>query len=309
MNLSARVLLGPALYFYACAAMSPDRQLSRRAILFALSGPVLVVVAMLPFIFGLSSQEKLALADPATRNPEHWKIAIFICSTAMLIFMLFTSAYLLAALRLHQQHRRQLMERFSAIEQRSLDWFRPVLILWGFAWLFFGLEYILNFMGWRWFGSGVVLPLLEILILVAFTQKALQQPALDDSEKVSHKPEPARVAALKSEQMQQVADKLDKVMKDEKLFLGEDLSLNRISGAISVSENHISETLSKHLKTNFFKYVHGHRIEAAKALLISSDKLVSTIGFEVGFNTKSTFNAAFKKSTELTPTAFRQQQL
>ena len=83
-------------------------------------------------------------------------------------------------------------------------------------------------MGWRWFGSGVVLPLLEILILVAFTQKALRQPALEDSEKVSHKPEPARVAALKSEQMQQVADKLDKVMKDEKLFLEEDLSLNRL---------------------------------------------------------------------------------
>lgn len=52
--------------------------------------------------------------------------------------------------------------------------------------------------------------------------------------------------------MQKVADKLDKVMKDEKLFLGEDLSLNRLSGAISVSENHISETLSQHLKTNFF---------------------------------------------------------
>lgn len=85
----------------------------------------------------------------------------------------------------------------------------------------------------------------------------------------------------------------------------EDLSLKRLSEATEVSENHISETLSQHLQTNFFRYVNGYRIELAKRLLATTSKNVSTIAYDVGFNSKSTFNSAFKRSSGMTPTAFR----
>ena len=46
-----RVLLGPALYFYAHAMMSPDKAIDKRLYALALSGPILVILAMLPFLF------------------------------------------------------------------------------------------------------------------------------------------------------------------------------------------------------------------------------------------------------------------
>ena len=303
-----RVLLGPALYFYAIATMSPKGIISIRNYATAALGPLLVMLAMAPFALGLSSEEKLALADPLTRDPENFKLALLACSSAMSIFAVFTGIYLFAALKLHRRHRAQLMVRFSAIEQRSLDWFKVMLLLWGCTWLMFVIEYITVFMGWRWFGTGIVLPLIEAPVLMTFAYLALNQSVLKESDKAEPEKCQPREATLDEKKMVLIASALKKVMCDEKLFLEEDLSLNRLSTAISISENNISETLSQHLNTNFFHFVNGFRIEEAKSLLLNSDSLVSTIAFDVGFNTKSTFNTAFKKITGMTPTAFRKQQ-
>lgn len=302
-----RVLLGPALYFYAYATMSANRTLPKRDYVIAMLGPVLVIFAMAPFALGLSSAEKLALANPLTRDPENYKLALLACSSAMLIFIVFTGAYLIAALKLHQRHRSQLMERFAAIEQRSLDWFKIVLILWGCTWLMYALEFITVFMNLHWFGSGVVLPILEALVLMAFAYLALNQTVLIESDRGSPQASNTRAAALSIEKMELIAGKLNKEMAANKLFMEEDLSLNRLSLAISVSENHISETLSQYLNTNFFHFVNGFRIEEAKQLLQNTGSLVSTITFEVGFNSKSTFNTAFKKSLGITPSSYRKQ--
>ena len=303
-----RTLLGPALYFYAFATMSPDKQLPSRAYGIALLGPLLVILVMLPFVFGMSAEQKLALATPETRDPELWKIAVTTCLAAMLIFIIFTGTYLAATLRMHAKHREQLMERFSSIEKRSMDWFKIVLLLWGGTWILFASEYTIGFLGQRWFGTGIVLPLFEAVVLLLFTHLALNQPVLADSDK--GEPEAnidKRTPSLPEQRMEEIADALNDAMTKEQLFMEDDLSLNRLSEAVSVSENHISETLSQYLNTNFFNFVNSYRIQAAKAQLQNTDKQVSTIAYDVGFNSKSTFNAAFKKIVGDTPTSFRKQ--
>ena len=309
LSLPVRVLLGPALYFYAFATMSPDKNLPVKAYFIALSGPILVFVAMIPFLFGSSPAEKLALADPATRDPALWKIAVFTCAFAMLIFVLFTATYLFVTLRLHSQHRQQLMDRFSSIELRSMDWFKKVLLLWGVAWLMFAVEFTTGFLGLRWFGSGIVLPVLEAFILLLFAHLAIRQPLLKEADRSKPRDHQARAAALSAERMREIAKRLQSTMVQEALFLDEDLSLKRLSDAVSVSENHISETLSQHLKTNFFHFVNNYRIDAAKKLLLNTDKQVTTVAYEVGFKSKSTFNTAFKRSLDTTPSAFRKQPI
>ncbi len=304
-HLPFKVLLGPALYFYAHATMSPDKAIDKRMSFWALSGPVIVVLAMLPFIFMISPAEKLALASPSTRDPELWKIAIFTCSFTTFVFILYTFVYLAMALKLHESHRQQLMERYSNIEQRSLDWFQPVLLIWGVAWLMYAVEFTLGALRWFWFGSGVVLPILETVVLAIFIQKALSQKTLKASEKGLPRESQARTALLSSEKMQAIASKLEHVMKEDKLFLKDNLSLNKLSESISETENHISETLSQFLHTKFFQFVNGFRVEEAKQALQDRDKLITTIAFDVGFNSKSTFNTAFKNVVGHSPSAYR----
>lgn len=309
MQFPLRVLLGPALYFYAHATMSPEKSLPVKSYLLALLGPAIVITAMLPFILTITPEEKLAMADPATRDPELFKIAVYTCLFSMFAFVAFTSIYFVATFKLQKRHREQLMERFSSIEKRSMDWFKRVLIIWGVVWSLFALEYTLSFFGVKWFGSGFVMPLLEAAALMTFSHYALKQPVLADTEKAEPEDNPPRTSLLEVSQMAVIAEELQLAMQKDTLYLEEELSLKRLSDSVSVSENHISETLSQFLKTNFFQFVNSYRIEEAKKLLINSNKNVSNIAFEVGFNSKSTFNAAFKRFTNLTPSAFRAQEL
>lgn len=306
-HLPIRMLLGPALYFFAFATMSPEKALPTKVYLMALLGPLVVILGMLPFIFGITAEEKLALANPVTRDPDLWKIALFTCLFSMLAFIVFTGLYLAAAFRLQTQHRLQLMERFSDIEKRSMDWFKVILILWGSVWLAFTLDFGLGFLGWKWFGDGIVLPIFEALVLMIFCHFALRQKVLSDADKGSPKLNITRITSLASDKMEQIAQKLKDAMIKDELFLEDDLSLKRLSDAISVSENHISETLSQCLETNFFQFVNNYRVEQAMFLLTTSNKNVSEIAFEVGFNSKSTFNTAFKKAAGATPTMYRNE--
>lgn len=307
MQFPLRVLLGPALYFYAHATMSPEKSLPAKSYLIALLGPVIVITAMLPFILTISPEEKLAMADPATRDPELFKIAVYTCLFSMFAFITFTSVYFAVTFKLQNQHRKQLMERFSSIEKRSMDWFKRVLIIWGIVWSLFALEYTLSFFGVKWFGSGFVMPILEATALMTFSHYALKQPILKDAEKAKAKEVQPRTRLLDLSQMELIAKELKLAMQNDALYLEEELSLKRLSDAVSVSENHISETLSQYLKTNFFQFVNSYRVEEAKKLLTNSDKNVSSIAYDVGFNSKSTFNAAFKRMTNLTPSAYRNQ--
>ncbi|GEA11965.1 AraC family transcriptional regulator [Alteromonas sp. KUL49] len=305
-QLPIRMLLGPALYFYALEAMTTGSNISKKSYALAFFGPVLVIIGTLPFVLGISPDEKLALANPATRDPELWRIAKLTCLFSAVTFIVFTFAYLFAALKLHSQHRNQLMDKYSAIEQRAMEWLRVMMILWGLVWVMYTANYVATFTGIKWLSLGVVLPVLELLILVAFTNLALKQVVLTDAEKVdpTAKPQP-RVSVISVEKMEEIAHKLRASMEVDELFKDEDLSLNRLSIEISISENYISETLSQCLHTNFFQFVNGYRIDEAKQLLLNSDMLVSSIAYEVGFKSKSTFNSAFKKLVGSTPTAFK----
>lgn len=306
-QLPIRMLLGPALYFYAYAAMSPNNKLSIGSYLLALSGPLIVLMLMIPFIFNMSPAQKLALADPATRDPELWKIALYTCLASAIAFIAFTFAYLIAAFKVQSKYRRQLLDKYSEIEQRSMDWFKVVLILWGSAWLIYTANYTASFLGIRFWGIGAVLPIFELIILVIFTHLAINQVTVGVSERGEPEPPKERPTIISTERMRQVAENLASVMVERELFKNEDLSLSALSKSISVSENHISETLSQFMQTNFFQFVNSYRVDEAKKLLNSSDMLVTSIAYEVGFKSKSTFNSAFKKMVGTTPTAFKTQ--
>ena len=303
-----RVLLGAALFGYAHATMSPDKTIDNRLKAIALSGPVVVLIVMLPFIFHISPSEKLALATPETRDPELWQIAVLTCLSTTAIFIIYTLLFLGLALKLHNRHRQQLMERFSSIQQRSVDWFKPVLFLWGAVWLMYAVEFSLKALGLPLGVFSEALLVLEVVALALFINKALNQKQLSNADKgVPQTSKAERSRLLDESQMAVIATKLQSCMLKDKLYLEEDLSLNRLSSAITESENHISETLSQFLHTNFFQFVNGYRVEAAKQLLKDKSKLVTTVAFDVGFNSKSTFNSAFKKAVGHSPTAYRKQ--
>ena len=70
----------------------------------------------------------------------------------------------------------------------------------------------------------------------------------------------------------------------------------------------LSVLINHHLNQHFFDFINEYRIQKAMQILKNPSKKKLTILeilYEVGFNSKSSFNTAFKKHTNQTPTEFR----
>ena len=97
-------------------------------------------------------------------------------------------------------------------------------------------------------------------------------------------------------------------MSEKKPYLENELTLAKLAEMLSVPQHHLSQILNEKLNQNFFDFVNNYRIQEAKKLLVSPDGGLLTIlaiAEEVGFNSKSAFNNAFKKVTNTTPSEFR----
>lgn len=109
----------------------------------------------------------------------------------------------------------------------------------------------------------------------------------------------------------QIENKLNKMMKSEKLFLNPELSILELAESISIPSYQLSYVLNEHMKQSFYNYINGLRIEEAKHQLINPENdqfTILAISLDVGFKSKTTFNSVFKKSTGITPSAYRQSK-
>ncbi|MCZ6899895.1 MAG: helix-turn-helix domain-containing protein, partial [Bacteroidetes bacterium] len=76
----------------------------------------------------------------------------------------------------------------------------------------------------------------------------------------------------------------------------------------NIPSHHLSQVINDRIGLNFFDFVNSYRIKEATRLLSDSQKSEYTIielAYESGFNSKSTFNSAFKRFAGSTPTEFR----
>ena len=97
-------------------------------------------------------------------------------------------------------------------------------------------------------------------------------------------------------------------MSVENIYKDFDLTLEGLALMMSITPHQLSQFMNERLNTNFRNYINSYRIEEAKKILISdTGKNILTICYDVGFNSKSTFNLCFKKYTNRTPSEFRQE--
>jgi AraC-like DNA-binding protein len=75
-----------------------------------------------------------------------------------------------------------------------------------------------------------------------------------------------------------------------------------------VTPHQLSEILNERLNMNFSSYLNGFRVREAERLLVKrGDRSIIEIAFEVGFNSKASFNNHFLKQTGLTPSEYRKR--
>jgi AraC-like DNA-binding protein len=114
-------------------------------------------------------------------------------------------------------------------------------------------------------------------------------------------------SGLSKEDSQTHLDRLQNFMKVEQPYINGKLSLKELAEPLDVSQNHLSQVINENLNKNFFDFVNGYRVDLVKEkMLDSSNKNITLLGiaYDSGFNSKSSFNSVFKKSTGLTPSQY-----
>lgn len=115
-------------------------------------------------------------------------------------------------------------------------------------------------------------------------------------------------SSLQEQDKQGIAERLKKWMEEEKPYLQSSFSLQSLAKQLKVQPHHLTQTLNENLGLTFFELAAQHRIAEAQRLLqdpATRDLTIEDIAERVGYLSKSAFNAAFKKQTGMTPTAWR----
>lgn len=119
-------------------------------------------------------------------------------------------------------------------------------------------------------------------------------------------------AELPDDVSKEILSLLENLMSTRYLYRESDLRLEKLASETGTSRHHLSQVINNRLGMNFFEYINSLRITEAMELLKDKGKSRLTIievAYQVGFNNKVSFNAAFKKQTGVTPTEYRKQHL
>ena len=136
--------------------------------------------------------------------------------------------------------------------------------------------------------------------------KALRQPMIFSDIIVDSKT--IKRNNLSKNMLESYTVKLNEYMEKEKPYLDPNLTLMDLSEKTGIPYRSLSEVINLSLNKNFYDYINEYRIiESTKILLDKESKFktILEVLYNVGYNSKSSFNTAFKKHTGLTPTEYK----
>ena len=294
-------LFGPLFYFYVKELTAGQFKFTKKDILHLVPF-ILLIIYKLPFFFK-STGEKLASIRGAGSLDENLVILI--------IQIIHLFIYLFFVKRLLNEYENRIKSAMSSLDKINLRWItigmNSFLVIFGIMTIFIML-----------FISGInaysiyvtVVPLMVSIIILAIGYFGLTQPIIIPPEIEYNKVKKYEKSSLTSENSEKYLNKLLTMMEVEKPHLNNDLTLQKLSESLSISQHHLSQIINEKLNQNFFDFINSYRIEEAKILLLDKRGELLTIlaiAEEVGFNSKSAFNIAFKKYTSMTPTQFKKQ--
>ncbi len=77
------------------------------------------------------------------------------------------------------------------------------------------------------------------------------------------------------------------------------------ASGLNLSPNYLSDLLNKYTGKTTLEHIHLHLIDKAKSLLLSTQKSISEIAYDLGFDHPSHFTKLFKSRTGTAPRGFR----
>ncbi len=238
--------------------------------------------------------------------------------------------YLFLSIRYYRQYKRFTFFEYSFLDVAGLSWLRNFLVAFGILTVLPLAEELLNLIpafkqldyigSWYYFFAfalvvyyiaingynAVHVPLRKLLFepqLLLQYQSQLQLPA---PEPVVQDAEFEVLAEVQQPDayLQQWKEKVTASMQHDQLYKDAELTLSQLAKKLSTNSSVLSKVVNQGFGLNFNDFVNEYRVQAVIALLKAGEQKNQTllgIAFDCGFNSKATFNRAFKKQTGISP--------
>ena len=115
-------------------------------------------------------------------------------------------------------------------------------------------------------------------------------------------------AELESRQLYS-GDDLKKVLNYIDRNIKRGVTLDMAAAYVGMSASYFSKFFKKYMSVNFITYVTDRKIEAAKDMLINTDRPVVNIAYDLSYSETNYFSKTFKKKVGVTPTEYRERHL
>ncbi|WP_028121515.1 helix-turn-helix domain-containing protein [Epilithonimonas tenax] len=294
----------PVFYLYVLSVCYSDFRL-KPAYLFHLMPFVVANLLFVPRFYAVDLDSKMEFIAHH-QNMIELKINHGLIHFQILIY--FTAVFLLL-----RKAKKLYLENNSGGSLNSYNWLFQLTSVLAVIYLIVILKNMFKFSDYSyvsdWIKIGILV--LQPFIICWYLYKALHDPGLFrniDSRLKLVSDIISDAQKIEPEILNEDLVKLKKYMIDEKPFLDPALTIQDISKKMNVPVRELSVLINHQLRQHFYDFVNTYRIENAMTILkdpAKSKVTILEILYEVGFNSKSSFNTAFKKHTGTTPTEFR----
>ena len=323
-------VVSPLLYLYARSLTEPAFRWRPRYLLLLLPAAAHAVY-LVPFFAQRNAWKLRTVAEsfhqphPATSVPEHpfWWFHTYDQFYAVFYLVLgsYLLLYLCLLLRTFFTYRRQQAAR-PAAQAPALGWLKRLGIGFGLLLLVYvgATTYFHSMVGEGSDAGDVWVASLISLLFYSMSGRAISRSSIlalqTPPEELPAEPATPRrkyeKTALAPEVTTDILRRLRSLMATDRPYQNPDLSLADLAAQLRLPPHHLSQVINEQCQQNFFDFINTYRIEEVKRQLQRPETAhlkLEEIGFAAGFNSKSAFNAAFKKSTQTTPSQFRKTML
>jgi len=140
----------------------------------------------------------------------------------------------------------------------------------------------------------------------------IEQETVQEKENFVEDNNKINVETKVDKRKQSLMEEINNLMTEDKIFLNTKLTIFDISDKLNVNKTYISNAINEIQQDNFSNYINKFRIEEAKIIILDpkfDNYTFEAIANSVGFNSKASFNSAFKKFTSLTPSVYKKNKL
>ena len=323
-------LIGPVIFFYVQSLLNPSFRFGKKQWLHLLPGMLYLLYSLVMFVTDkLVLKDYYFLADGADRDFDQWyQVSGFLSE---LIYFFISLRYF----KLYQQLMAQVV---SYADLLLFKWVRnflyAFLIMLLVKFIFFMVADLpafqkMRFMGpwWQYFSFSIIFYYMAItgysnsvetkipfrLNLLSYRPRLLLGGYIAEKREENELTEEAEVIEISSVQPanKEEADllgtwkpRITSLLQNDRLFEDPELSLTQMAKLLQTNPSVLSKIINQGFQLNFNDFINQYRISAVKEKLLAGEQKTQTllgIAFDCGFNSKATFNRAFKKVTGLSP--------